>query len=64
MREEGLNSVASLLVCLDSQALSLGAKGGSKWPAAEETGLAWCRCRGEYPGTVSLQSVEPPRRGC
>lgn len=64
MTEEGLNSVASLLVCLDFQALSLGAKEGNKWPAAAETGLAWCRCRGGCPGTVSLQSVEQPRRAC
>lgn len=62
--EEGLNSVASLLVCLDCQALSWGAKGGSRWPAAEETGLALCRSMGECPGTVSLQSVGQPGRGC
>lgn len=64
MMEEGLNSAASLLVCLDFQALSSGVKEGSKWPAAAEIGLAWCRYRGGWPGTVSLQSVAQPRRAC
>lgn len=62
--EEGLNSVASLLVCLDFLALSLGVKEGNKWPAAAETGLAWGRCRGGCPGTVSSQSVGQPGKAC
>lgn len=64
MMEEGLNSVASLLVYPDCQALSWGERGGSRWPAAEEIGLALYRSMGECPGTVSLQSVGQLGRGC
>lgn len=52
--EEGLNSVAFLLVYLDFRVLNLGVKEGSKWPVAEETDLALCRCIGGFPGIVSL----------
>ena len=48
--EVGLNSEASLLVYLDFQALSLVVTGGSKWPAGEETDLAWCMCKGARSG--------------
>lgn len=60
--EAGLNSGASQLVYQDFQALSSVVMGGSRWPAVEETDLAWCTCREACPGTVSSTSAAQ-RRG-
>lgn len=60
----GLNSGASQLVYRDFQALSSVAMGESRWPAEEETDLAWCTCKRACPGTVSLTSAEQQRGVC
>lgn len=62
--EVGLNSEASLLVYLDFQALSLVVTGGSKWPAGEETDLAWCMCKGACSGIASWRSAGRRRCEC